>query len=102
MKVKIFNNTTGLEQGEFVILAGDVDNFDASEHSGSNSTAVVSSEDAYEVLIDGTTYVLDLSNIPTVPEGSDARLTGYEAKDGGGYQGTWETVVLPTSSVVTE
>ena len=95
MKVKFFNNTTGMEQGDFIVPPSNVSGFDVSTHHGANSTAMVSDESNLEVLVDGAKYVLDVSNEPSETETQYAELTGYEAKTGGGYQGTWQMVTKP-------
>jgi len=96
MRIKLFHNTTGLERGDFIVAVQDQVNFDLSAHQTESVTAVESNEDNLEVLIDGNRYVLDLSNEPTVTETQYAKITGYEAKSGGGYQATWAVETLPT------
>lgn len=102
MRVKIFDNTTCLEMGDFMVSFQDQDNFDISQHNGCNSTAVQSDEDNFEVLVDGNRYVLDLSNEPTVAEGQIAQLKGCEAKSDGGYQAIWSVEAIPVSDPAPE
>ena len=95
MRVKVFNNTTGLEQGDFIVPPSNVSGFDVSAHHSANTTAMASDEDSLEVLVDGAKYVLDVSNEPAETETQYAELTGYAAKTGGGYKGTWQMVTKP-------
>ena len=96
MKIKIFNNATGLQQGEMHIPASEQSTFDISSHATASVTLVETEENNYEILVDGDRYVLDLSNEPTVTETQYAQITGYEAKSGGGYQATWVVETIPT------
>ena len=102
MRIKLFDNTTGLERGDFFVAWQDQADFDLSTHQTASITAVESNEDNPEVLVDGNRYVLDLSNRPEVAETERANLTGYEAKSGGGYQATWSVETIPTSEPAPE
>jgi len=102
MRIKIFDNTSHLERGDFIVAIQDRDTFDITQHQGSNSTAVESDESNMEILVDGDRYVLDLSNKPTVTETQYAQISGYEAKSGGGYQATWSVETIPTSEPAPE
>lgn len=103
MRVKLFDNTTGLETGDFFVPPSDRDNFDVSSHDTETSTAIQSSEEVTEVLVNGDKYVLDLSNRPSFDVQTQyAQITGYEAKSGGGYQATWVVETIPTSEPAPE
>jgi hypothetical protein len=97
MKVKFFDTTTGVEFGDVILAFQDEGTFDASAHSGSNSVAAISEEDALEILVDGDTHILDITNKPTILDNQTANISGYEPKTGGGYQATWaiETLMTP-------
>ena len=97
MKVKFFDTTTGVEFGDVILSHQDEGTFDATAHSGANSVAAISEEDALEILVDGDTHILDVTNEPTLLDNQTANISGYELKTGGGYQATWnvETLVTP-------
>lgn len=96
MRIKLFDNTTGLETGDFFVPLPDRNSFNVSSHNTENSTAIESNEDNMEILVDDNKHVLDLSNEPTVTETQYTRITGYEAKSDGGYQATWSVETIPT------
>ena len=97
MKVKFFDATTGVEIGDVVLAFQDEATFDASAHSGASSVAAISEEDALEILVDGDTHLLDITNKPTILDNQVAQISGYELKTGGGYQATWfvDTLITP-------
>lgn len=102
MLIKLFDNTTGLERGDVIIPPSDAEGFDVSSLDNETTTAVQSNESLFEVLVNGTLFVLDLSNPPEVPEGKYLHVSGYESKSGGGYQATWVLYDIPVSDHPTE
>lgn len=96
MRIKIFDNTSGLQRGDFFVAWQDQADFDISQHQNENTTAVESNEDNIEILVSGDRYVLDVSNQPENTATQYSYISGYEAKSGGGYQATWTVETIPT------
>ena len=103
MQVKIFD-ATGMQRMSFVVPPSDRDSFDVDAHSVDGKTAKVSSEDAKEILVDGSLHTLDMTSIPTFDAAThEAHLTGYELKsDGNSYQATWSIVEKPVNDPAPE
>lgn len=89
MNLKLFDNNTGLERGSFTIIEHQIGGFNIADHHTENCTCIESSEPTTEVLVDGSRYVLDCSNEPTITESQIASITGYQTKSGGGYEAVW-------------